>query len=366
MNRRLNQLYESVGYPGSFGGVQPLRDAMLDGEDEQVPSFEAISNSLSGMDSYTLHKQKRRPRVFNPIRVYEEDDLLQIDLVELQELAEFNDNVRYLLCAINTLTRKAYVRPLRDKTTLAVTREFNDILDSIQAEHGIQMRRAGHDRGAEFVSAAFQANLRTRNMKSVLMRKAYHCERYQRSLQSMLHRYMSSKQTYRYIDVLEDIVKSLNNRRHRIIRMTPEQASMPENKPKLLAAVSDYYAKAIRRRKKPVFKPGDLVRVENVRTPFEKGYRETQSRKIFKIKSVLKNLPIPKYRLSSLDGKNTLFGSFYADQLQRVDNPDQVFKVQKVLKERKRGGKKELLVRWWGYGEDDDSWIDARDIVTTY
>jgi len=124
--------------------------------------------------------------------------------------------------------------------------------------------------------------------------------------------------------------------------------------------------KAIKKRKKPKFKVGDYVRVENKKTVFERGYEETFSREIFKIKSVNTRLPIPKYRIANIRGNKTIFGSFYAEQLQLVTNPNQVYKITKIVKTRKRKGKTQHLVRWFGYGEDEDSWIDAEDIVETY
>ena len=230
----------------------------------------------------------------------------------------------------------------------------------------VNFKKCGSDRGKEFTSKAFQDNLNRRRIKHVLMRHAVHAERFQRSLQTMMNRYMSSKQTYRYVDVLEELVRSYNNRHHRIIKMTPNEAKEKKNRKKLLTALSKYYNIAESKKRKPKFEIDDLVRVEKKKQLFDRGYEETFSREVFKIISINRRLPIPMYKLSNLQNTKTLFGSFYANQLQLVTNPEQVYKITEIIKTRKRKGKTEHLVRWFGYGPEDDSWIQAEDIVERY
>ena len=161
MNKHITKLYETAGNAGSFGGIQPVKDKLK--KTNKNPSKSTIASALSNLDSYTLHKQKKRPRTFNPVYVYKESDLLQIDLIDIQQLAKYNDNVKYLLCAINTFTRFAEVRPLLNKTTDAVIVQFNDILNSMN----IKYEKCGSDRGKEFLSKKFIDNLHAKGIKHV-------------------------------------------------------------------------------------------------------------------------------------------------------------------------------------------------------
>ena len=67
---------------------------------------------------------------------------------------------------------------------------------------------------------------------------------------------------------------------------------------------------------------------------------------------------IPIYKLKDLNGIE-LRGTFYQHELQKVSkSKDDLFSVQRVLKTRKRKGKKQYFVRWKGYGKEFDSWVD--------
>ena len=52
-----------------------------------------------------------------------------------------------------------------------------------------------------------------------------------------------------------------------------------------------------------------------------------------------------------------IIGRFYEKELQKIDQ--QEFRIEKVIK--KKGSK--LYVKWKGYDNSFDSWIDKNDIV---
>jgi hypothetical protein len=58
-----------------------------------------------------------------------------------------------------------------------------------------------------------------------------------------------------------------------------------------------------------------------------------------------------------MNGKDIL-GGFYEMELQKVKHPD-VYLVEKVLKKK---GKK-LYVKWLGFDESDNTWIDENNIT---
>jgi hypothetical protein len=69
------------------------------------------------------------------------------------------------------------------------------------------------------------------------------------------------------------------------------------------------------------------------------------------------------YKIQTWSGNTKLEGTFYEEELQKVNyTKDMEFQIEKVLKERVRRGKKEFLVRWIGYGEEDDTWVSDKDM----
>jgi len=53
-------------------------------------------------------------------------------------------------------------------------------------------------------------------------------------------------------------------------------------------------------------------------------------------------------------------GTFYSDELQIVEKPDDaLFDVELIVRTRKRAGKIEYLVKWRGYSDKFNSWVEG-------
>jgi hypothetical protein len=107
--------------------------------------------------------------------------------------------------------------------------------------------------------------------------------------------------------------------------------------------------------KRPIqLKVGDTVRISGARRAFAKGYRDKWTEEIFKVVKIHDTNPIT-FSLTDYDGE-TIKGKFYAEELQRVVKD--VFRIEKVLRTRHRAGKTEYLVKWLGYPDKFNSWVD--------
>ena len=71
---------------------------------------------------------------------------------------------------------------------------------------------------------------------------------------------------------------------------------------------------------------------------------------------------MPAYKLKDDAGK-ILDGTFYEAELQKVIKEDDVYRVEKILRKRKRKGVVEYLVKWKGYADKFNSWVSERDIL---
>ena len=104
------------------------------------------------------------------------------------------------------------------------------------------------------------------------------------------------------------------------------------------------------------FKVGDHVRISTSKMIFKKSYEGLWSEEIFIVNKSLPRNP-PVYRLFDLND-HPIQGTFYGQELQKVKIADDVFIVEKVVKTRTRNRKREYLVKWLGYPDSFNSWVD--------
>ena len=108
--------------------------------------------------------------------------------------------------------------------------------------------------------------------------------------------------------------------------------------------------------KDPKFKGGDYVRISKCENIFAKYLSMLNwSEEIFIIKKVKNTVPWT-YVIKDLNGEE-ITGTFYEKGLQKINQ--QEFRIEKVLK---REGDK-LYVKWKGYDNWLNSWIDKNDLV---
>ena len=66
-----------------------------------------------------IHRQTRkekRRKVYSSFR----DNIWGVDLADMQSLTKYNKGIKYLLCAIDRLSKYAWVVPLKDKRTISI------------------------------------------------------------------------------------------------------------------------------------------------------------------------------------------------------------------------------------------------------
>ena len=105
----------------------------------------------------------------------------------------------------------------------------------------------------------------------------------------------------------------------------------------------------------PKFKFGDHAGISKYKNIFAKGYTPNWSEEVFVIKKI-KNTVLWTYAIDDLNGEE-ITGTFYEKELQKMDQ--QEFRIENVIK--KKGDT--LYVKWKGYDNSFNSWIDKEDLV---
>jgi hypothetical protein len=290
------------------------------------------------------------------------DEQWQADLVDMQEYSKQNGGFKYILTVIDVLSKYLWAIPLKSKLASNVVIAFKKIFsDRIPLK--IQT-----DRGLEFVNSQFKKLCSKYNIRYFTSQDAkLKCsvvERVNRTLKEKMFRYFTANGTRKYIDVLQFLVNSYNNRIHRSIKMTPAEVNESTEK---IAYENLYGAEKLKNiySKKMLnssYLPiGSSVRKTYDLSSFDKGYHPNWSDQIYTVSKVLKKPHKYQYSIDDFKGEQ-LFRRFYPEELQKVSASSQ-YRIEKILKKRKRGKKIEFLVKWIGFPSSDNSWIQAKDLI---
>lgn len=340
----IEKIYLNPKHPASFSSVESLHRAV-----KGKISKNDIKKWLQGKESYTLHRSVRKKFIKNKVIVSGMNQQYQADLVDMQALSTSNDGYKYLLTCIDVFSKYAWAVPLTSKRSEAVTLAFKKIFRERIP------RKLQTDAGKEFTNKLLQNYLKLKNIiffSTNNATKACIVERFNRTLKTKMWKYFTENNTKRYIDVLDQLVHSYNHTWHRSIQTEPVSVSK-ENENEIWNIL---YRNKSTVRSKPKFKLGDTVRISKDKLIFEKGYEQNWTREIFTVHEILQRNPVV-YRLRDLAGE-VIQGTFYDQELQKVLNSS-YYPVEKVLKTRKRSGRKEYFVKFQGYPEKFNMWVQS-------
>ena len=290
-----------------------------------------------------LHKQIIRKFKRWSVCLSFTENIWGVDLADMQSLSKYNKGIKYLLCAIDLFSKYAWVVPLKDKRGITVVHAFHKIISK-----GRKRNEKWVYKGGEFYNNLLKTFLKINNIEMYSTYnegKSVVAERFIRTLKSKIFKQMAAVSKNVCFDVLDDIVNKYNNTVHRTIKMKP------------IDFTSNSYAEynEYSKKKDPKFKVGDCVRISKYKNSFAKGYPQNWSEEVFIIIKI-KNTVLWTYAISDLNGK-PITGSFYEKELQKTNQKG--FRIEKVLK--RKGDK--LYVKWKGYDNSFNSWINKKDLV---
>ena len=326
----------------SFSGVEALSRATK-------KKRKIVKAFLENEDSYTLHKPIVRRFNRRTTLVPGPNIQFQADLIDVSNIKKYNNGYTFILTVIDVFSRVAFAVPLKNKTGATLTSAFEPILK----KHNVKYLQT--DKGTEFKNKQFQTMLKKHKVHFFTTQnddiKAAIIERFNKTLKNKMYRYFTHNNTYKYTDVLTALVNSYNNSYHGTIKMAPSQVDKTN-----LGQVWHSIHGPRKVIKTPYFKVGDHVRISKAKKTFEKGYLPNWSTEIFTIDTMKKTNP-PVYTIKDYSG-DIIEGTFYEKELQKVNvSKDTLYKIDSIIKRRKRRGKIEYLVTWQGYPKSMASWV---------
>ena len=188
-----------------------------------------------------------------------------------------------------------------------------------------------------------------------------------------IYKYLTTNETHRWVDQLQNLTESYNNANHRSIGMSPQKAQVMDQYKlwkKQYDSSSDNISKSENSKSKKEtyqrprykFKIGDRVKISFLKDNFDREYSQKWSTEIFTVTDRKINQNIPMYSLK--DYNNDEIESFFYEYELQLAFLDQevVYKIEKILKKRKRKGQSEVLVKWKGWSSKFNSWIPENQL----
>jgi hypothetical protein len=357
MEAAFEEVYADPKQPGSFQGAEKVQRGLKKAKDIDTAIGDVQNWLINKKDTYTKFRPARKNFKRNPIIAPHIDAQWQGDLADVGNMDRENDKVRFLLVLIDVVSKFLFVEPLKTKQGVEVLAAVKKIF----SESKRKPKKLQTDDGKEFVNRAVQDYLKQEGITFFtvkLDKKAAIAERVIRTLKDKIHRYLYEKQNPRYIDVLQDLVKSYNDTYHKSIKMAPSEVT-EETEGEVL---KNLYGKAWaedKKRKKPKFKEGDFVRMSKLKGVFEKGYMGNFTEEVLIVDKVkLSAVPQIMYKLKDWNN-DALEGSFYDKELQLVSKGlDDFWRVEKIIRTETVRGRKRHFVKWMGFPAKFNSWTD--------
>ena len=230
----------------------------------------------------------------NKTNVYYIDDIWSLDILDLKDYGpENNRKDRYVLVVIDNFSKYGWTVPLKNKNAQTIKDSFENILINSKRKPNL----LESDRGKEFYNNIFQDFLNKNNIKLYSRNSSYGAvfsERFNRTIRDLLKKVVFEQGDAKWIDVLPNITKQYNNRVHTSTKLSPKDASLKKNEGFVYKNLLDK-----RKKVKPKYEIGDLVRTADLKKTFSKGDTTNWSYKLYKITEIIIDT-IPSYHIDNL------------------------------------------------------------------
>lgn len=279
----------------------------------------------------------------------------QADLVDYSKFASHNKGYKFMLMIMDLFTRQAWAFPLKSKSGKEVASIFHPFF----RQHKTQ--RLQVDEGKEFYNKDVKSVLGDYDIELFSIysqNKAALVERLNRTVKGMLEKIFTATNSKNWIDVIDDVMHIYNNRKHHSIGMAPNEVHAREKEAfeNMYGDIRPGMESPKRKKTLPV---GARVRLSKRKGTFGRGYEANWSTEEFFISSIqfMKD-GLLMYKVKDARGEE-IKGSFYPQEVQRVNRKEEIYQINAVLDERGRGKKKEYFVSWQGYPDSFNSWVPA-------
>ena len=376
LDRYLTSRYYNPRRPGSYGSANRLYK-IIKAEGRFDIKLDDIRSWLRKQDVYTLYKPTRGKFPRRRVLVSTVDKIWDSDLIDYSssKYIKYNDNTRYILVCVDILSRQAFAKPLRNKSSAEVARRLREIFDEEQRKP--QTLRT--DAGREYTGQAMKTLLTQYKVNHHISRnevKANYAESFIRYFREKINKHMIHTKKPDYVKVLPDLLHGYNETPHTATGEAPNDVDKDNQeeifeelylKPTMYKSLLQKVQKKRKKKEAAKLKIGDFVRLSHLKRAFQKNHDEKWSVEVFTISDVDDSRFPPLYKLKDLLGEE-IDGTAYSYELQKIEyDPDKAFEIDRILKTRKnpKTGLVEKLTSFRGWPSKFNRWLPAGRIKAT-
>ena len=293
-NEIINQIYSNPKFPSSYSSN--------------------LKKFIRQKESLSLHKQRRKRFRRRQVYVGGPWSEIQADTIHFREYGRRNNGFKYILVVVDAFSRKNWVRAQKTVTAKETAKNLDDIIASMK----YFPRTFSSDKGSEFLISnkdVYDILIDKYGMVIFTLKpplKASMCERTIRTLKTRIQRYFTEHDTLKWVDVIQQFSKNLNNTINRTIGIEPNKVNF-DNRKQIYNRLYGSNAAPPKCR----FSIGDIVRIPEKKNIFEKGYSQNWTKALYTIIKTNNDGKVCYYDLVDSEGTK-LDKKFYEPELNLV------------------------------------------------
>ena len=222
------------------------------------------------------------------------DEIWSIDLADMIDYKTSNNKgFRYIFIIIDNFSKYLWAIPLKNKFSQTIKNEFSNILTTSKRKP----LKLESDRGSELYNSVFQNFFNSKNIQHYSRftdKGPSIAERVIRTIRNLLKKPVFEKGNADWLSELQSVIKQYNNTIHHSTKMKPIGASKKSNEKIVYSNLQDK-----RKKLKPKYKLGQLVRTADIKRVFSKGDSTNYSYKLYTITEIIHDT-VSSYRIDYL------------------------------------------------------------------
>ena len=353
----LYKIYNNISNKASYSSPQRLYDYVKQ-EGKYNITLNQIQDFLDSQEVYTTHVEKNKAKNFYSMHVPYSKYLTQMDTF----FFEFeNEPKKRIILGIDAFSRKVAAVAVKNLSASVVKKAVQEIIRVLEPE------RIMFDKGREFNNSTIMNILKQKNIQHIVANPPYKssiAERAGRTIKNHLFRAMQARGDTKWSKMLSKSVEAYNNRKHRVIKMSPNDAHKESNEASVWFALRD---KAWNEMKPPTdykFTLNQAVRIKLDEGPLVKSYFEKFSTQIYFVSARYSKSNVHRFNLKDNNNKPVDNRSFTYSQLKRVViNNETVYRIERVLHVKLIRGIPYSYVKWKGYSANFNSYIPTSELI---